>query len=541
MNTAHLDGKRIRLCFPFSWTTVEFVRTLPGARFHKENSQKFWTVQRVDQTLIRLRKFGFSIEGELAAERTAAKKRIEAVPEITIRGLKGELFPFQKQGASIIEALNGRVLLADEPGLGKTMQTLAWLHHHPELRPAIVVCPAAMKLQWVQEGETWAPNDRFCILSSTASRELSPEDGTIFIINYDVLQAWTPTLKLLRPPAIVLDECHFIMNRSAHRTRAARELVKGAPHIIAISATPADKRPIQLYSAIKLVSPKMVGSRFDFGMRYCAGRHNGFGWVFNGASHTEELHELLSTIMIRRKREEVLPDLPQKLRSYVPMELDNWDEYKQAETDFISWVKEVKGSEAALRARTHAALMKTEPLRQLAVKGKLLQATQWIQNFIENQKLVVFCTHTFPLDHLMREFKDAAVRLDGKTSQAEREQAKDKFWNDPDTALLVGNIRVAGVGMNLQVASAAAFLELGPRWSPGEHDQAEDRILRIGQKAQSVNIYYLLAAGTIEERIAKLIDAERRNMRKILDGESEVDQNSLISQLMKNYMEESKQ
>jgi len=147
---------------------------------------------------------------------------------------------------------------------------------------------------------------------------------------------------------------------------------------------------------------------------------------------------------------------------------------------------------------------------------------------------VVFATHKKIIDALMKEFKGISVKIDGSVSSADREYAVQAFQNDKSIRLFVGNIQAAGVGITLTAASAVAFIELP--WTPGDLVQAEDRCHRIGQN-NNVNIYYLLANGTIEEKIAALLDEKKKVLSQVLDGK-EVEESSLLSELIKNYTEE---
>lgn len=236
--------------------------------------------------------------------------------------------------------------------------------------------------------------------------------------------------------------------------------------------------------------------------------------------------------MIRRKKVDVLKDLPEKIRSYIPIELDNATEYYKAESDFIEWVKDTKGKEAAEKVSRTAQISSIETLKQLAVKGKLKQAINWIEDFLQSdKKLVVFATHHFVIDYLMTSFPDISVKIDGRVSQTERQVAVDKFQNDDNIKLFVGNIEAAGIGITLTKASDVVFLELP--WTPAKLEQAIDRLHRIGQKF-SVTVYFLLANNTIEERIAKLLDIKRKIVDGILDGQ-ESDEDSLFGELMKSY------
>jgi len=332
-----------------------------------------------------------------------------------------------------------------------------------------------------------------------------------------------------------MDEAHYIKNSSAQRTKATKKLAKGIPHVIALTGTPIVNRPVEGFNIFQVINRELFPNFWTYVHRYCGARHNGWGWDFSGATNKEELNQILtSTIMIRRRKADVLKDLPEKLYSFVPMELDNEKEYRNAEAEFIEYLRGVKGKEAAEKAKKAEHLVKIEAMKQLAVKGKREQAINWIRDFIEDgSKLVVFAVHKEVIDQLMNEFKDVAVKIDGSTPTPERHKAVEAFQSDPNIKLFIGNIQAAGVGLTLTAASAVAFLELP--WTPGELQQAEDRCHRIGQK-NAVNIYYLLAENSVEYKLAKLLDKKKEVLSAVIDGKL-VNEKSLITELIESYLE----
>ena len=531
----------IKVTFPFSQEDLARVRKLPDRKWNAEG--KFWIAPLSVDAVEMLKQWHFTLDPRLEEYLQHVKVNVNQVAEIDIPGLEGELRPFQKKGVGFVEVKNGRALIGDDMGLGKTIEALAWLQLHPELRPTLIVVPATVKIQWMREAIKWMPNPRVQILSGTSGEiSMRQEDvltsprcplGEITIINYDILPHWYSILKEINFKIMVIDECHYIKNNSAKRTKAVKRLGKNIPHILALSGTPIVSRPIEIFNAVNLIDSTIFPNRWEFGKRYCGLRHNGFGWDFSGATHTEELYKkLTNTIMIRRKKADVLLELPDKVRSYIPMELDNASEYKMAESNFVSFVHIQKGQEAANRASNAEALAEIEGLKQLAVKGKLKQAIDWIEDFLNvNGKLVVFAVHKFVIDALMERFGSMAVKVDGSVTGVNRQKAVDIFQTDDNTRLFIGNVKAAGIGITLTAASNVAFLELP--WTPGEVTQAEDRTHRIGQK-NSVAIYYLLAADTIEEKIAKLIDKKRKVLDSVLDGKA-TETESLLSELMKEY------
>ena len=448
-----------------------------------------------------------------------------------IPGLQKGLRKFQLQDLLKTEQLNGRILNGSEMGLGKTVTTLAYLQLHSEKRPVVIVCPASLKLNWLKEIHEWMETPDVQVLGGKNPN--MPIVGDILIINYDILDSWVNKLKQINPQIIITDECHYYKNNQAKRTKAVKKLCKNIPHIIALSGTPIVNRPIEGFNALKIIDDAMIPNFWKFAQRYCGAKHNGFGWDFSGATNTDELHEkLVNTVMIRRKKEDVLPDLPPKVYSTIPFEINNQKEYKRAENDFIQYITETKGEKAAKKANNAEVLTRINGLKQISVRGKLKQAKDWIKNFIEsNGKLVVFAVHKETINGLMEEFGEQAIKIDGSVSGQKREEAVEQFQNNDSIRLFVGNIQAAGVGLNLTAASSVAFLELP--WTPGDLQQASDRVHRIGQN-KSVNIYYLLASGTIEEEIAELIDKKRRVLDSVLDGE-ETNQESLLTELISSY------
>lgn len=528
MNTATLVDDQIKVQFTYSPDLVEKVKELDNRKYHNDGwNDKYWTAP-LNMHNIELLLQIEEIEVDDALKEWYKNKTEFSIKRIKeIPGLKGILYPFQKEGVEFIESRNGRALIGDEMGTGKTIQSLAYLQFHPELRPAIIVCPATVKLFWRQSTLDWTTETNVEVLSGKQS---SPITGQIIILNYDILQARLNDIQMVSPKIIILDEIHYIKSSRALRTKATKKLCKGAKHIIGLSGTPIVNRPIEFFGGLKIIDPTLFPNRWKYAEHFCDLKHDGFGWNMNGASNTEELHDkLVKTIMIRRLKKDVLKELPPKVRTVVPLELDNEAEYKQAENDFISWLGKTSPEKAEKASRAEA-LTKIEALKQLTIKGKMKQCIEWIKDFLETrEKLAVFCTHRKTVEILHQEFHKVAVTIDGSTSLDDRQTNIDKFQKDNDCRLVIGNIKAMGVGISLTAASNTCFVELG--WTPAEMDQAEDRVHRIGQEADSVNAWYLIAQNSIEEEIIKLLDEKRKILINVLDGK-EVEDELLLSGLM---------
>lgn len=533
----------ITIQFPFNQDTLNKVKSLDGRRYIPDG--KYWTCPIKIESITALEGWGFVLDEEmkttlLSKQTKDTEKKMDAHAralsiDFDNLGLKKTLFPFQKEGVVFMEEKGGRALIGDEMGLGKTIQALAYLQLHPEMRPAVIVCPASLKLNWAKEiRSTLTEANHVTILEGkSAGPFVFIED--IIIINYDILESWLVEIQKINPKIVIADEAHYFKSNKAIRTKSMKLLVKGVPHFLALTGTPIMNRPIEIYNAVCMVDHTAVPSFWNFAKRYCGATHNGFGWSFSGATHTDELHELLTkSVMIRRKKADVLKDLPDKVYSSIPMELDNQKEYDAAERDFVEFVRGTKGDEAAEKASNAQVITQIEGLKQLAVKGKLNGVIEWVHNFLESsdEKLVLFAVHKFVIDRLMDEFRSIAVKIDGSVSSEDRNKAVEAFQTNDSVRLFVGNIKAAGVGLTLTAASNEAFIEYP--WTPGEMRQAEDRCHRIGQK-NSVNVHLLIAYHTIEGEIVELLDKKTEVLDAVLDG-VETQQESLLSSLIKSTL-----
>jgi hypothetical protein len=460
---------------------------------------------------------------------------------LEVPGLGGELKPFQRAGVSYLLAQR-RAFLADEQGLGKTIEALATLEADGAY-PAVVVCPASLKLNWMRELQRWLPARSAQTLSGTGVRAKRSSEPTtpqgdatseeaaragatippadITIVNYDILAARAPALAAMAPRALVLDESHYCKNAAAKRTQAVARLAATIPSdglVLALTGTPVMNRPPELISQLRI-----LGRLADFG----SGAQ--FGRRFRGADAHVRLHwHLRSRCFVRRLKADVLPQLPAKTRTVVPVELDNEAEYRLAETDVIAWLRSRPLDLSELDAKVAAALraerlVRLNALKKLAARGKLHAALAWIHDFCSSgERLVVFARHR-EIQRAVLERFPGALHILGEDSHAARDASLNAFQatDNSNNQLIVCSIEVAGQGLTLTQASNVAFLELD--WTPAKHDQAEDRCHRIGQQ-DAVNAWYLLAAGTIDETMATLLERKRAIIGAVTDGRDEEDE-----------------
>jgi hypothetical protein len=434
---------------------------------------------------------------------------------LQVSGLGGELKPFQRAGVRYLLEQR-RTFLSDEQGLGKTIEAIAALEAD-EAYPAIVVCPASLKLNWMRELQRWLP-DRAVQALSGGGGGASVADAEVTVVNYEIVAPRLEALQALGPRALVLDESHYCKNPAAKRTRAVQRLATAVPDdglILALSGTPVLNRPTELISQLRI-----LGRLGDFGSGVR------FGERFRGADAHLRLHwHLRARCYVRRLKADVLPQLPAKTRAIVPVELDNEPEYRLAERDVVAWLQSQPLDLRELDAKVAAALraerlVRLNALKLLAARGKLHAALGWIHDFCSSgERLVVFAHHQ-EIQHALLERFPGALHILGSDTPGARDGALGAF-QAPDgdgNQLIICSTEVAGHGLTLTRASNVVFLEL--EWTPAKHDQAEDRCHRIGQE-DAVNASYLLAAGTIDETISTLLERKRAVIGAVTDGREE--------------------
>jgi SWI/SNF-related matrix-associated actin-dependent regulator 1 of chromatin subfamily A len=409
-----------------------------------------------------------------------------------------QLYPYQATAISFLDAVEGKGLITDEMGLGKTVEALAWLRAHPANRPVLVVCPATMKGTWVKEIAKWLNVTDPIVLKSKDTYAFDPTRGVV-VINYDIMDAWKESLLHHRYNTIIIDESHYIKSEKAKRSKAVVAIAHRCKHRILLTGTPVISRPIELFNQLHAADPITWSSFFNFGKKYC-GAHQEWVtnkkqiWVFDGATNIDELSERLkSTIMLRRTKAQVLPDLPDKSRQVIDVEIDNRKAYTKLMSKILSD-----------DSYPGAPIVAFTELLMTMMRGKIKPSIRYIDDVLQDvDKLVVFCTHTEMINALEEKFLDrGVVKIDGSVAVHKRTDLIDQFQTDPETHLFMGNVQAAGIGITLTAASHAVFTELP--WSPMELEQAEDRLHRISQE-NAVNIYVLNALNTVDAHITDLI------------------------------------
>jgi len=460
--------------------------------------------------------------------------------------------PFQRAGIAYAMS-RPATLIGDEMGLGKTIQALGVINADPEVKSVLIVVPASLRINWRREAEKWLVREfKIHVVETTKA---VPGDAELVIVNFDRLKG--PVLASLKDrkfDLLVVDECHKVKNPKAQRTktvlgyynRTKKERVPGlvdnARRRVFLTGTPFLNRPVELQPIAGALAPREFGNFFGFAKRYCAAHQGRWGWDFTGSSNLEELQERLrSTIMVRRLKKQVLTELPAKRRQVVVLAANGASAavkaeakaFAQHEAELEKLRQDVDLAHAAGEDEAYkAAVQKLRNAAQLAFAeisrarhdvavAKVGGVVEHVEGMLESgvDKVVLFAHHHDVVDGLMDAFGDRAVRLTGQDSQDSRQDAVDRFQNDPKVAVFVGSIQAAGVGLTLTAASHVVFAELD--WVPANVSQAEDRCHRIGQEG-SVLVQHLVVDGSLDARMAQVLVHKQEQADKALDNDTSV-------------------
>lgn len=434
--------------------------------------------------------------------------------EVLPSKLGSSLMEFQWHGVHFAMKRGGRCLIGDDMGLGKTIQAIAIARVYMDDWPLLIVCPSSLRLNWKEEIIRWLGDD-VCesdVLVFMTGKDASKRLRKVNITSYDIVRK-IPAHSLEKCQFVIADESHYLKSITAQRTKVVTPLVKRARRALLLSGTPALSRPVELFAQVNAIAPCLFPSYNEYVVRYCNARQTYWGFDVNGSSHLDELHTLLTgTILIRRKKDDVLTQLPEKVRqvTWVETKASIMKQVARKQVEFED--AKAAASDAATPEDAAGLSMRVKGIQNelyaLTAEAKLESVLEFCRDTAESGcKFIVFAHHTKMIDaldqYVTSKLKLGLIRIDGGTPQADRQALCKRFQSDSNNcrvALL--SITAAGVGLTLTKATVVLFAEL--YWNPGSLLQAEDRAHRIGQR-NSILVSYLLAKKTLDESMWKTI------------------------------------
>lgn len=544
-----LKGDNFELSFKYKPSIVDRIRQIPGRRF--DGTRKVWIIptrSRVDleRMIYQIQQFENInwLSGNEKREEEAVYD-IPELPELVIpHNLKIQPYPYQLKGIARGLELK-RFMNCDEPGLGKTLQSIATINIAGAF-PCLVICPSSLKINWMREWEKFT--DKKAMILTDKVRDtwtffFQTGMHQVFIVNYESLkkyfvqrikksEGWTlrdvefrNSINLFK--SVIIDESHRCKSASTQQAKFCKGICTGKEWIIELTGTPVVNRPKDLIPQLAILNRmEDFGGYKPFVNRYCSGQRE--------ASNLKELNfNLWKYCMFRREKSLVLTDLPDKIRQVNTCEITNRKEYVDAERDLIMYLQKYKDAddekiEKALRGEV---MVRINILRQISARGKVRDVIEFVKDFRENgKKIILFCSLHEVVDQLKRYFP-TAVSVTGRDSQDVKQRAVDAFQNNHKTDIIICSIKAAGVGLTLTASSNVAFVEFP--WTYADCCQCEDRAHRIGQK-DSVTCYYFLGRRTIDEKVYRIIQ-EKKNIANAVTGSTEDIEENIVDMVARIF------
>ncbi len=471
-------------------------------------------------------------------------------------------FPYQIAGVEYIFKRRG-VILGDEQGLGKTGMTLLTFNMRRDVE-ALIVCLAILKPNWLKEARKWLIGHLTAYIYEGSKikyykKQLTPHDKKtiLHIVNYELLEKHFERFLGIPYNHFIADECQKIKNSDAARTKYAQQLARKSPYKIFITGTPIYNRPKDLFVPLNLIDPQMFGNFNLFALKYCGGKIKKRN---DGATNMDELNQLLrSDYMIRRMTEDVMKDLPKKVKDVIildedvlasivkkeqnllvtakkeqeklEMEIERLREVMQTDSSYETIYKNKVATLKKAKFQNFAEMSKIR--KEMAIK-KVPYVIEFTKEMLESaadpqSKVVIFAHHQEVIRALydgMKKYNPVVIY--GGTSANDRQKIISLFKEKNAFRVFIGSMGAAGTGVDgLQMnCNRMVFAELD--WTPSLVDQAESRLARIGQKLP-VFIYHIVADQSIDSHIAKLMMQKTAIAKQILDYKPEQLYEQLIS------------
>lgn len=536
-----------RLSFDYNPRLIEVIKRIPS-RPRWDSGDRVWIVGKespfyppgFDARWYVEAFAGWAVKNRYCLSVKRREEACDVIYEIPpMKPLDGEhymlLNPYEYRLEGVRYALDHqRCIFGDQPGLGKTLQAIcAVVKAHKEAAkygdtfPALVICPAALKVNWQREFKKFAGIDAVILDDSNKADwhrfyELKRPNGEpicpVFITNYESLKKFfvkkvTATKRIsLRSirfderinlfKCVIIDESHKCKCSKTQQAKYVEGICKGKKWIFELTGTPVVNNNTDLVQQLKILDRlEDFGGYKHFMAKFCDGPKQ--------SSNLRELnYRLWMCCFFRREKQKVLTQLPDKTRQYITCDITNRKEYTDAEKNLLGYLRQYKNAsdDKLMRAMRGQVMVQIGILKQIAAHGKIKAVSEFIHDIIDGgEKLIMFAFLKDVVAALKAEFPDA-VCVTGSENTTQKQAAVDKFQNDPDCKLIILNYRSGGTGLTLTAASRVGFIEFP--WTYSDCEQAEDRAHRNGQK-NAVNCYYFLGDKTIDEKMYKIIQTKK--------------------------------
>lgn len=421
------------------------------------------------------------------------------------------LFAYQEYGAAWL-AGRTRALLADTMGLGKSAQA-AVACKHIEAKQIAIVCPASLQENWKREFARFWPN----------------HEATLYVCSYEGAVRGKLS-HLSEIDVLICDEAHYLKERTSKRTKAifgpkctgAGGLMEKATRVWLLTGTPAPNGPHELWPMLRALAPETIPgftgkpmSYWDFAHEYCVIQDSFYGAKILRGRNLPKLRAAIQPFMLRRKKEEVLRDLPPLMIDVLPLSSDEAQKALRKleaspEATALREALEKDGGKGLESLAPHIA-----SLRRATGMAKAPAVAEFVAEWLSDceEKIVLFAHHKDVMRLLMEFLKKFnPVQISGGDAPDYRMAQVDRFQNDPATRVFIGQIQAAGTGLTLTAASDLIFAESS--WVPAENEQAAMRIHRIGQR-NACSVRFATLGGSLDEAIQRTVARKLTDLAQI--------------------------
>jgi len=465
------------------------------------------------------------------------KELLRRHPEDTTpipRALVNIMRSYQKAGFYWLKMLQKYKLgglLADDMGLGKTLQSLAILsdyyeNSHPVRKISLVICPKTLLYNWSMEIEKFHPNLTYTIYEGNPKERLPLLENTesdVIIVSYSLIQMDINHFMQRSYAYVILDEAQHIKNPLTLRSKGVKKLQ--VDHRLALTGTPIENSLIDIWSIFDFLMPGYLLSLRSFRKEYTEDEET-------AEKKKKRLSGIISPFILRRRKSEVLLELPDKQEQYVYNKMTPLQEKTYIkilalakERLFSEKEEEIKSDyinilTALIRLRqtcNHPGLVDKELVAKENISGKMELLRELVQDAVENgRKILVFSQFAMMLKLIAGELDKIGLLyeyMDGKTSH--RQQRIEHFTKNEKIRVFLLTLKVGGLGLNLTAADTVIIVD--PWWNPMSENQSIDRVYRIGQ-TKKVLVYKIITKGTVEEKILKLQEQKRHVFKSVVEG-----------------------
>jgi SWI/SNF-related matrix-associated actin-dependent regulator 1 of chromatin subfamily A len=430
--------------------------------------------------------------------------RVQEDIEFTIDGMQLQLYPYQRVGVKFVERADGRCLIADAPGLGKTAQAIGYAQY--KKLKTIIVCPLSVVVNWQREIKKFTGKEATIWDAKHYYGKLSAQ---FHIVHYDAVAKVASDLRGEQFDLLVCDEATYLKNRQTIRAKSVlgsykeRRKFPGlkTKYCIFLTGTPVMSRPIEAFSLLNFLDKERFNNFFHFTERYG-------GWKGDAPRNLQDLHDRTKDLVIRRKKSEILTELPAKQRNDLYVELT-----KAEQKEYKELVREIFG-----RWKIEKPTIGHMPkLQGFLIDKKIPRLMEMVDEFLDNDKpILIFSNYLKPLKFLAEHYGDKSAILTGEMNRTDRQAAIDRLTSG-EAKVGLFSLTAAGMGIDGLQHKIDTVVFLNMDWVPANHEQAEDRTHRIGQMGQ-VQVYYMMCADTIDEYMRDILKEKQAIADLVVDG-----------------------